>query len=166
MPAARLTLACTLLLALAACGQGGPRGPGPHGPGARSPSPTQSENTAAVACRIAPYAGADGAVSRAALDKGLRAEFAAADADGDGVHSKAEISALNARRAAGCDGEPLIDWNGQGRMSYAAFSARIFTLFDRADIDGDGIVTREEMQTAGRPPRRPNRAAPGAQGPE
>ena len=154
-----------MALALAACGQGGSRGPGGPGQMARPPSPAQSEALAALACRVTPYAGTDGAVTRQALDAGLRAEFTAADTDGDGVLQKPEIAAFNARRAGGCDGEALVDWHGGGRMGYAAFSARIFTLFDRADRDGDGVVSREEMHSAGRPPRRPIHAPAGALGP-
>jgi hypothetical protein len=166
MTTARPALALIVLaLALAACssrshdGPGGPRGRG-------GPSPVQAETTAAVACRIAPYAGADGAVDRAALDKGLHAAFTAADANGDGVLQKTEIAALNARRGSGCDNDPVIDWDGAGRMTYAAFAARALTLFDRADADGDGIATAEEMASAGRPPRGRAGPPPGsAQGP-
>lgn len=161
MAVSRVALA-VLALTLAACGHRGPGGPGgPHGP-----SPLTSETADAVSCRIKPYAGPDGAVTRAALDEGLRKEFAAADTNGDGVLQKDEIAALNAARAGGCDGEPVIDWDGAGRMSYAAFAARIFTLFDRIDVDSDGIASAEEVQNAGRPARGPARPpTTGAVGP-
>lgn len=163
MAVSRAALAA-LALTLAACGHRGPGGP--HGPG--GPSPMVSETADAVDCRVKPYAAADGTVTREALDKGLRAEFAAADTNGDGVLQKAEVAALNAARTGGCDSEPVIDWDGAGRMSYAAFAARIFTLFDRVDMDGDGILTSEELQNAGRPARGPSRppanGAPGQGG--
>lgn len=165
----RLSLAC-LALVLAGCSShphGVPGGPGGGPGGPRGPSPIQSETTAALDCRIKPYAVPDGSVSRDALDKGLRGAFAAADGNRDGVLEKAEITALNAARAGGCDSEPVIDWDGGGRMTYTAFAARTFTLFDRADADSDGILTAEEMKQAGRPARGGHGDPPpgGAQGP-
>lgn len=138
--------ALALMMTLAACGSRGPRGPG--GPG--GPSPLQTESASAVACRIAPYADATGAVTREALDKGLRASFAAADTNGDGFLDKKEIATLNAARAGSCDPEPVIDWSGSGHMTYAAYAARTFTLFDRADRDSDGVITGEEIANIGR----------------
>ncbi len=147
MPTLRFATA-GLALALAACSSGPP-----PGQGARGPSTTSTEMTAALDCRIKTYASPDGAVARAALDKGLRAEFAAADANGDGRLQKAEIAALNAARGQSCDNEPVIDWEGSGQMTYTAFSARIFTLFDRTDSDGDGVLSPDEIAAAGRPRR-------------
>ncbi|MFT3811560.1 MAG: hypothetical protein QM698_16735 [Micropepsaceae bacterium] len=116
-------------------------------------STTSAEMTAAVNCRIKTYAGPDGSVERSALDAGLRAEFAAADTSGDGALQKNEIAALNATRGQRCDSEPVIDWEGAGRMTYTAYAARIFTLFDRADTDEDGILDVAEIEAAGRPRR-------------
>ena len=150
MPPIRLAVLATTI-ALAACGHGGSRGPG--GPGTRGPSATATEMTAAVSCRIKAYAAADGTVARTALDTGLRAEFSAADTSGDGRLQKGEIAALNAVRTQRCDSEPLIDWEGAGQMTYTAYAARIFTLFDRADADEDGLLDTAEMAAAGRPRR-------------
>mgnify|MGYP001381408173 CR=1 FL=1 len=166
MPSIRLVLLASAFV-LAACGGGGPRGPGgPGGPGGRGLSPAAAEMNAAVTCRIKSYAGADGAVARTALDAGLRAEFAAADISGDGGLQKDEIAALNAARSQRCDSEPLIDWEGAGRMTYTAYAARIFTLFDRADANADGVLDPAEMQAAGMPrrgiaPPRSSSAGPG-----
>lgn len=148
MPNLRLAAIATALL-LAACGHREP----PMGPGSRGPSTTSTEMTAALDCRIRTYAAPDGTVTRAALDRGLRAEFAAADTSRDGGLQKAEIAALNAARTQRCDSEPVIDWEGAGRMTYTAYAARIFTLFDRTDADGDGVLSAEEIAATGRPRR-------------
>ncbi|MET0375762.1 MAG: hypothetical protein ABW128_16085 [Rhizorhabdus sp.] len=148
MPILRF-VAITATLLLAACGHSGP----PPGHAARGPSTTSSEMTAALDCRIRAYASPDGSVARAALDKGLKAEFATADANGDGGLQKAEIAALNAARGQRCDSEPVIDWEGAGRMTYAAYAARIFTLFDRTDADADGVLSADEIAATGRPRR-------------
>lgn len=155
MTVSRLALAA-LAVTLAGCGGRGPGGPG--GPGGREASPAQTESTATIACRIAPYAAADGTVTRTALDTGLRAEFAAADTNADGALQKSEIAALNAARASSCDSEPVIDWEGAGQMSYAIYAARLFTVFDRADTDQDGVINAEELSNVGR--RKPDRRAP------
>jgi hypothetical protein len=162
----RLSLAAAMIL-LAACGSpsaGRPGGPGgPGGPG--SASPVQAETVASIDCRLKPYIAADGSLTRAALDEGLRKELAAADTSGDGGLQKSEIAALNAAKAAGCDAEPLIDWEGAGRMTYPTFAARAFTLFERADADGDGLATAEEIAAAGQPQRRRSGAPPADGGP-
>lgn len=150
MPVLRLS-AITAALLLAACASH--RGP-PMGQGARGPSTTSTEMTAALDCRIKAYAAPDGTVARTALDAGLKAEFAAADTNGDGSLQKAEIAALNAARSQRCDSEPVIDWEGAGQMSYTAYAARIFTLFDRTDSDSDGLLSAEEIAATGRPRRR------------
>lgn len=155
MHPARL-ISATLAFALSACGHGGPGG-------TRTPTPLQSENAAAFSCRILPYAAPDGTVSRTALDSGLRAAFGAADSNADGWLQKDEIGVLNKARASSCDPEPVIDWDGAGRMSYPSYAARTFTLFDRMDLDGDAMVTPEEIQAAGREnPSRDRRPEGGA----
>lgn len=148
MPVPHLAVLASAVM-LAACGHRGP----PPGHGARGPSTTSSEMTAALDCRINAYAAPDGTVARDTLDRGLKAEFAAADTSGDGSLQKTEIAALNAARSQRCDSEPVIDWEGAGRMTYTAYAARIFTLFDRTDTDGDGLLSAEEIAAAGRPTR-------------
>jgi len=97
-------------LALAACGSQSYRGPGsPCGP-----SPVQDETTSAVACRVKPYAAADGSVPRAALDRGLHTAFAAADTDGDGIATTEEM-AFAGRPSRGRAGPPPGSAQGPGR---------------------------------------------------
>lgn len=79
--------------------------------------------------------------------------FDRADADGDGVVTRAEWQALRAARFA------RIDTDGNGVLSQAEASAaaerraasRAGTLFARTDADGDGAITRAEFEAAGKP---------------
>lgn len=152
-PLAALALAALAALTAACSGRGGPDGPGAR----RGPSLGQAEYAAAFACKVKPYAGPDGTIARQALEDGLKAKFAAADANGDGVLQKSEIAALNAARGASCDSEPVIDFTGEGRMTFADYAARSLTLFDRAGADADGVVTADESARLSRPPRGPAR---------
>ncbi len=119
----------------------------------RGPSAGQAEFAASFDCAIKPYAGPDGTITRQALEDGLRAKFAAADTNGDRVLQKSEIAALNAARGAGCNSEPVIDFTGEGRMTFGEYAARSLTLFARADADEDDIVTPDEISRMTRPSR-------------
>ncbi len=134
-----LLLSLAAGLSLAACGSAGPeRRPGMAAPGMAEP---------AGACLLTPFVtNADGSLDRPQLDAALKAAFARADANGDGALGKQEIVALNAARAATCDRTPFIDWSETGRMSFAAFAARYYTAFSRADIDEDGRLTAAEIK--------------------
>ena len=113
-------------------------------------------------------ASASGALDPASL-------FASADANGDGLVSKAEfIAARNARfdvldanrdgflvrdemaaAAPGLRGRmmlpmlfPQFDGNGDGKVSRQEFSAAPVPGFDMADADGDGMVSPAEAKAA------------------
>ena len=147
----RSTLAfCALALtaaSLAACG-GGPR---PPGPGA-------SWADASGVCLLGAFSRqADGSVSRADLDAGIKAGFARADANGDGALDFGETARLNDAKTGTCDVTPFIDWSGTGLIGLDNYGARYLTAFDQADVNEDGVVTVVEMQTSVRKPPRPRR---------
>ena len=148
----RSTLAfCALALtaaSLAACGGGGHRPPGPGASGA----------DASGVCLLGAFSRqADGSVSRADLDAGIKAGFAQADANGDGALDFGETARLNDAKTGTCDVTPFIDWSGTGLIGLDNYGARYLTAFDQADVNEDGVVTVVEMQTSVRKPPRPRR---------
>ena len=148
----RSTLAfCALALtaaSLAACGGGGHRPPGPGASGADDSG----------VCLLGAFSRkADGSVSRADLDAGIKAGFARADANGDGALDFGETARLNDAKTGTCDVTPFIDWSGTGRIGLDNYGARYLTAFDQADVNEDGVATVVEMQTSVRKPPRPQR---------
>jgi hypothetical protein len=151
LTAAALVLATT---ALAACG-GGPR---PGGPGAPR---ADSSGT----CLLGPFIRRpDGSLTRADMEAGVKAAFAAADANGDGRLDNDEVTRLNDLKTGTCDVTPFIDWSGTGVIGPDVFGARYVTAFDQADVDTDGVVTAVELQTTFRKPKRPPRQMPTGEG--
>ncbi len=93
------------------------------------------------------------------LDSRLAAQFRKADADGDGVLSRAEAERAAPEWAARFD---AIDADRDGKISpeeirafrragkggrRAGAAAKFDQLFDRTDADGDGALSRAEVQT-------------------
>ncbi|HEY1710618.1 MAG TPA: hypothetical protein VGG10_20285 [Rhizomicrobium sp.] len=103
----------------------------------------------------------DGSVTRAELDAGLRAEFAAADTNHDGVLDPDEVRAVNAARlqAEGTAASPLIDWNQDGHVDFEEFAAGPRTLFSQLDRNGDGVLSPDELHP-NRGEHRPKRGLP------
>jgi Ca2+-binding EF-hand superfamily protein len=89
----------------------------------------------------------DGSVTRAELDAGLRAEFAAADTNHDGVLDPDEVRVVNAARiqSEGTTASPLIDWNQDGHVDFEEFAAGPRTLFGQLDRNGDGVLSPDEL---------------------
>jgi Ca2+-binding EF-hand superfamily protein len=110
-------------------------------------------------------ADADGNITRAEFDRVLKVDFTGADKNGDGDLDNGETRAVNDRLLTQRDISPIIDWNADGRVTMDEFAAQWRTLFSRADADGDGIVTAEELKArdmpAGRPQGRPGGGPPG-----
>lgn len=142
-----------LVLLLAACAS-----PQPRDQGRRPPPPP--DGVPAAECLLKPFAGPDGALTRAALDAGIAGAFVSADADGDGRLSEAEVRRFNAARAGSCDRSPLIDWSGAGYVDRTAFAARYVTAFETADADMNGVVDAGEFARAANPGRARPREAP------
>jgi hypothetical protein len=90
----------------------------------------------------------DGAVSRAELDQALGRDYAAVDRDGDGRLGAPEVSVENDRRwrSDGPAATPLFDWNQDGTVDFAEFVNSTVGLFDQVDTNGDGAVSRDELQ--------------------
>jgi len=89
----------------------------------------------------------DGAVTRAEMEAGLRADFAAADTNHDGRLDADETSAVNEQRwgEGASTTSTLVDWNQDGFVDFHEFAGTARSLFSELDRDGDGKVTPKEM---------------------
>ncbi len=102
-------------------------------------------------CLLAPLShNPDGSVTRADVDMGIKAGFAQADTNADGVLDMQETARLNDAKAASCDATAYIDYSGRGVITPEAFGARYLTAFAQADYNQDGIATAEELQYSAR----------------
>ncbi len=89
----------------------------------------------------------DGTVTRAEMEAGLKAEFAAADKNHDGRLDEDETRAVNeARWAEGLSTtSTLVDWNHDGYVDFQEFANTARSLFDELDKNGDGQLTPKEL---------------------
>ena len=103
---------------------------------------------AAAALLLRYDANNDGEVTREEMEAGLKADFAAADTNGDGCLNPAEVRAENNRRLAqdGAAASPLRDWNLDGCVDMREFSNTAHSYFDLADRTKDGKVTLLELR--------------------
>ena len=103
----------------------------------------------------------DGQITRAELEKGIRADFDKADTNHDGHLDENETRAVNEQRwtqhATGTS--PLVDWNHDGYVDYDEFAAGPHSLFDDLDTDGNGVLSKEELKPL--EPRHQNNRQPG-----
>src|SRR5215469_15327245 len=90
----------------------------------------------------------DGVITREEMEAGLKADFAAADTNGDGCLGPAEVRAENDRRLArdGAEASPLVDWNLDGCVDIKEFSNTVHSYFELADKTKDGRVTQLELR--------------------
>jgi len=90
----------------------------------------------------------DGVVTRDEMEAGLKADFAAADGNGDGCLDPAEERAENQRRLArdGAEASPLVDWNLDGCVDPKEFGNTVRSYFDLVDKTKDGKVTLVELR--------------------
>jgi|SRR5579871_479458 len=93
------------------------------------------------------YADKSGVVTRAAIETGLRADFAAADKDHDGCLDENEARAVNDARwkIAASATSPLIDFLHNGCIDFDEFAAEPRSLFEQLDKNGDGRLTPQEL---------------------
>jgi hypothetical protein len=107
----------------------------------------------------------NGIVTRDEMETGLKADFAAADSNGDGCLNPAEVSAENARRLArdGAQASPLRDWNLDGCVDIREFSNTAHSYFDLADRKKDGRVTLLELRGPSMPIAPPGSTRPSKQ---
>ena len=95
------------------------------------------------------------------LDEALASPLAGADADGDGVVSREEFVAHAVARATTRANAMFdrMDQAGEGRIALDALpqrerhEARIRRMFERADADGDGVLSAEEIAALPEPGR-------------
>jgi hypothetical protein len=103
------------------------------------------------------YADKNGVVTRAAIEAGLRADFAAADKNHDGCLEEDEARVVNEARwkIAASATSPLIDFLHNGCIDFDEFAAEPRSLFEQLDKNGDGRLTPAELHP-GRKPASPN----------
>ena len=143
-----------LAVALAACG-----GRGAGGPMRVEPQRADSSGT----CLLGPFIRRpDGSLTKADMDAGIKAGFAAADLNADGSLDSGEITRLNDAKSGTCDVTPFISWDSSGRITPEAYGARYVTAFEQADVDVDGVVTAGELQHSFRKPPKAPRQMPDA----
>jgi len=90
---------------------------------------------------------ADGSLTRAQMEAGLRADFAKADYKHLGRLDDEEVRAVNQQRIATdqSTASPLVDWNHDGYVDFDEFAAAPRSLFDQLDRKGDGKLTPAEL---------------------
>ncbi len=149
-------VACAgLIFALTACG------------GARtfqSPNAAMERNIA-LALLLEYDSNQDQLLSGAEFESALRADFSSLDRNSDGALDRVEVSAENDRRwrESGSSSTPLIDWNTDGFVDFAEFTATLHSTFTQMDEDDDGDLSAEELAITDNRGR-PRAAGPGAPG--
>ncbi|HEY3776446.1 MAG TPA: hypothetical protein VGL35_00130 [Rhizomicrobium sp.] len=138
--ASKFVFCAGLMLSAAGCASSGDRAPPP--PQWHPPSEMLEK-----------YADRTGVVTRAAMERGLRANFAAADTNHDGCLDADEVRPINEARwkADASTASPLIDFRHTGCIDFDEFAATPRSLFDQLDKNGDGRLTSKELHP-GRPP--------------
>lgn len=93
----------------------------------------------------------DGQITRAEMIAFRAQNFDRLDRSGDGTLTRGDIPAIAARLNPELDFNRLIaqfDGNGDGKVSRDEFVNGPSTFFDRADANGDAIVTRAELDAS------------------
>jgi len=90
----------------------------------------------------------DRALSRAEIEAGASARFAAIDADRDAQITPEEIRAYRQARRAERQARRLahFDQDGDGRISEAEFVARRLERMQRLDRNGDGVLDHNDRR--------------------
>jgi hypothetical protein len=103
----------------------------------------------------------DGIVTREEMEAGLKADFAAADTNGDGCLDPAEVRAENQRRLArdGAIASPLVDWNLDGCVDAREFGNTVRSYFTLVDKAKNGRVTQNELRGPSMPMAPPSAPA-------
>lgn len=123
--------------------------------GGSSARPAAAEQALAPAAATSPKGKADdsfaafdadsnGLVPKAEFEAGITAQFRKDDLNADGYLDAAETRAVNDRLMAEPGGSPVIDWNADGKVVVPEYASQWRTLFERADVNGDGLVDEEE----------------------
>ncbi len=96
----------------------------------------------------------DGSVTRAEMEAGLRADFAAADTNHDGVLELDEVRAVNDKRWSedASATSPLVDWNHDDKVDFNEYAATARSLFAQMDVGGKGVLSAKELKPRGAGP--------------
>jgi Ca2+-binding EF-hand superfamily protein len=134
----RLIVMAAAVLVLAGCASAPPR-------------PRAQEEWHSPLTILRKYADKDGKLTRAELETGLRKDFAAADTNHDGVLEEDEVRAVNEARLLEDQSaaSPLIDWKGRGYVDFDEFAETARALFEQLDVNGDGVLTPQELNPTG-----------------
>ncbi|MBJ3761431.1 calcium-binding protein [Maribius pontilimi] len=95
----------------------------------------------------------DGQITRDEAQTAISARFAAADTDGNGALSQAEMTARAQARAAERVAQRFarLDADGDGQLTESELPGprgdRIERLFDRVDANGDDVLSADELQS-------------------
>lgn len=122
-----------------------------------SPKPRpQGEQWHPPAEMLDKYADKNGVLTRAALEAGLTADFAAADVKHTGCLDGDEVRVINEERwkEGASTSSPLIDFKHNGCVDFEEFAATPRSLFEQLDTDGNGRLTAKELHP-GRKPQSP-----------
>jgi hypothetical protein len=90
----------------------------------------------------------DGFVTKDEMEAGLKADYAAADTNGDNCIDAAEVRAENAMRLRrdSAQASPLVDWNLDRCVDLREFGNTAHSYFDLADRTKDGRVSQLELR--------------------
>jgi hypothetical protein len=90
----------------------------------------------------------DGTLTRAELEAGLKADFAAADTNHDGRLDPDEARAVNEQRWSrnASTTSTLVDWNQDGFVDFNEFAGTARSLFAQLDRNGDGMLEPKEWR--------------------
>jgi hypothetical protein len=130
-----------LCLVVAGCGGGDPDG---------LPRGHRQEVWHSPVLSLVRYAGADGVLTRAELEAGLKRDFDAADLNHSGVLEPDEARTVNKQRWDEDKSavSPLQDWNGDGVIDFAEFAAGPRALFNELDPNHTGVISAEILRAA------------------
>ena len=87
---------------------------------------------------------ANGIVPKAEMEEAIAAQYRKDDLNADGFLDATEVRAVNDRLMTDPGSTPIIDWNADGKVLVPEYASQWRTLFDQADVDGNGIVDVEE----------------------
>ena len=140
-PAGFVLIATSTVLLLSACGG--------------APKPLSApEEWHPLSELLEKYGDKNGVVTRAAIEAGLKAEFAAADKNHDGCLDEGEARAVNEARwkEAASTTSPLIDFLHNDCIDFDEFAAEPRSVFEQLDKNGDGRLTPDELHPGRKKP--------------
>lgn len=119
-----------------------------HDPAASAPARRSAGVSPSATLLLRFDADSDNVVTREEMEAGLKADYAAADTDGNACLSPPEVRAENVKRLERdtAQASPLVDWNLDGCVDMREFSNTAHSYFDLADRGKDNRVTANELR--------------------